>query len=133
MAKETSEVMVRALPFSGKQADWDIWSNKFVLIAQAKGYVKALFDGDAALPLRSDVDLDETVPAEKLALKALERYYNAMSALTMAISDFPVGKSYLERANKNRLVEAGGEVHSYQRSDGVQIPDRTRGVQAKQG
>jgi hypothetical protein len=98
MSKETNEVMVRTLPFNGKQADWDIWADKFASIAQAKGYVMALFDGDTALPLQSDVTLDETVPADKLALKALERNYNAMLALTMAVSDFPVGKSYSERA-----------------------------------
>jgi hypothetical protein len=93
MAKETSEVLVRALPFSGKPEEWDVWSDKFLSIAQAKGYVKALYPGDV---LPADVTLDETVDANKLAQKALDRNYNAMSALTMAISDYPVGKSYLE-------------------------------------
>jgi hypothetical protein len=96
MAKETSEVLVRALPFSGKPEEWGVWSDKFLSIAQAKGYVKALYPGDV-LPASADVTLDETVDADKLAQKALDRNYNAMSALTMAISDYPVGKSYLER------------------------------------
>jgi hypothetical protein len=41
------------------------------------------------------VTLDETVHADKLAQKALDCNFSAMSALTMAVSDFPVGKSYL--------------------------------------
>jgi hypothetical protein len=31
MAKETSEVLVRSLPFSGKSDEWDAWSDKFLL------------------------------------------------------------------------------------------------------
>jgi hypothetical protein len=85
MSKETSEVLVWSLPFNGKPDDWD---------TQATGYVKALFD-DPLLPASADVTLDETVHADKLAQKALDCNFSAMSALTMAVSDFPVGKSYL--------------------------------------
>jgi hypothetical protein len=38
MSKDTGEVLYRVLPFSGKQEDWYTWQNKFIAIAQAKGY-----------------------------------------------------------------------------------------------
>jgi hypothetical protein len=68
MAKETSKVLARGLPFSGKPEEWDIWSDKFLSIAQAKGWVKALFPGDV-LPASADVTLDETIDADKLTQK----------------------------------------------------------------
>jgi hypothetical protein len=102
MVKENTEVLVKALPFNGKADAWHIWSDKFLSVAQSKGYVDALYDGDK-MPAKHDQALDLTKDADREMKKGLTRNYDVMAALTMAISDFPVGKGILNRAKSTEF------------------------------
>ena len=52
-AKEKS---IRIIEFSGKQSDWDVWSEKFLARAKCKGYKKLLL-GSEKVPTQEQIDL----------------------------------------------------------------------------
>ena len=96
-AKDSSEVTIRALVFSGTAAKFPVWLSKFTAIAQAKGYKKSLVK-DPDLPSKANEKLDESVATDKVKIDALKRNDNAMAALTLALADNSTTNMYLEGA-----------------------------------
>lgn len=55
----TEEKSIRIIEFSGKQGDWDGWSEKFLARAKRKGYKKLLL-GTEKVPTQEQIELAET-------------------------------------------------------------------------
>ena len=72
MTEEQEEKSIRVLTFSGKDEDWDMWSKKFLAIAQRKKY-KDVLTGKKQIP-KEDEDL--TDDEEKKAREANEKAYS---------------------------------------------------------
>ena len=66
--------------FDGKKEHFQDWWVKFRSFAIAKGVYKALVDGND-LPTSDDVELEESVPAQKLQIAARTRNNMAMAYL----------------------------------------------------
>ena len=62
MASSTEEndlKAIRTLPWSGKEEDWQMWSQKFIMRGMLKGYLK-IMDGSVSAPDQS-IDIDNLV------------------------------------------------------------------------
>ena len=58
MTDEQEEKSIRALTFSGKDEDWDMWSKKFLAMAQRKKY-KNVLTGKTNIPKEDATLTDE--------------------------------------------------------------------------
>ena len=61
---------IKVIPFSGKQVDWQVWSEKFLARSRRKGY-KSILQGKAVVPpdslsLASIADTDSRKEKQKL-------------------------------------------------------------------
>ena len=58
MATETSDEIkaIRILPFSGKQEDWDEWSQKYLSISAERGYAEVMLG--TVVPPADGVDIN---------------------------------------------------------------------------
>ena len=72
MVKDQEEKSIRILTFSGKDEDWDMWSKKFLAMAQRKKY-KSVLTGKTAIPREDAVLTDDN---EKKAREANEKAYS---------------------------------------------------------
>ena len=61
---ETDDKAIRVLSFSGKQAEWAIWSEKFLARARRKGY-RSILLGNEQLPSDSE-DVSKDKKKQKL-------------------------------------------------------------------
>ena len=48
---------IKVLKFTGKESEWDCWSEKFVALARARGFAGILFGTEQAP--RADKDIDK--------------------------------------------------------------------------
>ena len=72
MTDDQEEKSIRVLTFSGKDEDWDMWSKKFLAMAQRKKY-KNVLTGKTAIPKEDAVLTDDD---EKKARQANEKAYS---------------------------------------------------------
>ena len=72
MVNNQEEKSIRILTFSGKDEDWDMWSKKFLAMAQRKKY-KNVLTGKAAIPREDTVLTDDD---EKKTREANEKAYS---------------------------------------------------------
>ena len=47
---------IKVLKFTGKESEWDHWSEKFVALARARGFVGILMDTEQAPSADEDID-----------------------------------------------------------------------------
>ena len=66
----TEEKSIRVIEFTGKQADWEGWSEKFLARGKRKGYKKLLL-GKEKIPTQAEFDLAElgTTDEDKKTVK----------------------------------------------------------------
>ena len=57
MADEEGSFSVKALPWSGKQEDWPMWSTKFLMRVISRGY-EAILEGRVQV-LSEDFDVEK--------------------------------------------------------------------------
>ena len=80
-----NEKSVRIIPFSGKKADWRIWSKRFLAAADKKKYKEVLL-GKEVIPKNDEV-LDESVDADKSKIQIRKANANAYHDLVLANSE----------------------------------------------
>ena len=84
MEEETDKSTIKLPPFSGKQADWQVWSEKFLARASRKGFKDVLL-GRATVPPDSEVlDLSKSEDKKKKKLRDANDY--AYEALILLIN-----------------------------------------------
>ena len=62
---------IKVLKFTGKESEWDHWSEKFVALARARGYAGILLGTEQAP--RADKDIDKKKPDGSYELTDVER------------------------------------------------------------
>ena len=60
MVTEDTEKAVRVLPFSGKEAEWRMWSCKFLARARIKGYQSIIVGLETPLAAADILDPTDT-------------------------------------------------------------------------
>jgi len=79
---DSANQAIRVISFSGEQADWSYWEEKFLAGAKRKGYKGVLL---GAVPKDSDT-IDENTAASKESKKAKEMNELAYEELILSIN-----------------------------------------------
>ena len=74
---------IKVLKFTGKESEWDHWSEKFVALARARGFAGILLGTETAP--RADKEIDRKKAADNHVLTDEERKERRDSGLQMAM------------------------------------------------
>ncbi len=95
--ENTYDKSVRVIRFSGKQADWRVWSLKFLAYSAIKGYKGILTGSEVPVSATAEASLDAGTEDGKRQLKIQVKNVEAYNALILAIDD-EVGLGAIESA-----------------------------------
>ena len=95
---------IKVLKFTGKESEWDHWSEKFVALARARGFAGILLGTEQAPNADEDIDRKkadgsyELTDAERKEKKRLRQANgNAYINLQLSCEDLPYDLVYLDR------------------------------------